>query len=90
MVSGITGMHDIKQVGRVSGKALPYFEVVSSFALLIGLIFRHLLHPGAGFNIDIKTLDASAVSGFVNQADHGTSTIRSTPLTKSVCMAASL
>jgi aerobic C4-dicarboxylate transport protein len=71
VVSGITSMHDIKQVGRVGGKALLYFEVVSSLALLIGLIFAHLLHPGAGFNIDIKTLDASAVSGFVNQADHG-------------------
>ncbi|WP_346830821.1 C4-dicarboxylate transporter DctA [Pseudomonas abietaniphila] len=71
VVSGITSMHDIKQVGRVGGKALLYFEVVSSFALLIGLIFGHLLHPGAGFNIDIKTLDAGAVSGFVNQADHG-------------------
>jgi aerobic C4-dicarboxylate transport protein len=71
VVSGITSMHDVKLVGRVGGKALLYFEVVSSIALLIGLLAAHALHPGAGFNIDVKTLDTSAIAGFVGQAQHG-------------------
>ena len=71
VVSGITSMHDVKQVGRVGGKALLYFEVVSTVALLIGLLAAHLIRPGAGFNIDVKTLDTSAIAGFVGQAEHG-------------------
>jgi aerobic C4-dicarboxylate transport protein len=71
VVSGITSMHDVKQVGRVGGKALLYFEVVSTIALLIGILAAHLLHPGVGFNIDVKTLDSSAIAGFVGQAEHG-------------------
>ena len=71
VVSGITSMHDVKQVGRVGGKALLYFEIVSTIALLIGLIAAHLLQPGVGFNIDVKTLDSSAIAGFVGQAEHG-------------------
>jgi aerobic C4-dicarboxylate transport protein len=69
-VSGITSMHDVKQVGRVGGKALLYFEIVSTIALLIGILAAHLLHPGVGFNIDVKTLDSSAIAGFVGQAQH--------------------
>ena len=42
-------MHDVKQVGRVGGKALLYFEIVSTLALLIGLLAAHLLQPGVGF-----------------------------------------
>jgi aerobic C4-dicarboxylate transport protein len=71
VVSGITSMHDVRQVGRVGGKALLYFEVVSSIALLIGLLAAHVLHPGSGFNIDVKTLDSSAIVGFVGAAQHG-------------------
>ncbi|MBT1264455.1 dicarboxylate/amino acid:cation symporter [Pseudomonas sp. VS40] len=71
VVSGITSMHDVKQVGRVGGKALLYFEVVSTIALLIGILAAHLLQPGVGFNIDVKTLDSSAIAGFVGQAEHG-------------------
>lgn len=70
VVSGITSMHDVKQVGRVGGKALLYFEIVSTIALLIGILAAHLLHPGVGFNIDVKTLDSSAIAGFVGQAQH--------------------
>ncbi|MGB3126323.1 MAG: dicarboxylate/amino acid:cation symporter [Pseudomonas sp.] len=70
VVSGITSMHDVKQVGRVGGKALLYFEIVSTIALLIGIVSAHLLHPGVGFNIDVKTLDSSAIAGFVGQAQH--------------------
>lgn len=71
VVSGITSMHDVKQVGRVGGKALLYFEIVSTIALLIGLLAAHLLHPGVGFNIDVQTLDSSAIAGFVGQAEQG-------------------
>ncbi|MPQ69038.1 MULTISPECIES: dicarboxylate/amino acid:cation symporter [unclassified Pseudomonas] len=71
VVSGITSMHDVKQVGRVGGKALLYFEIVSTFALAIGLVAAHLLHPGSGFNVDVKTLDTSAIANFVGQAQHG-------------------
>jgi aerobic C4-dicarboxylate transport protein len=71
VVGGITSMHDVKQVGRVGGKALLYFEVVSSIALVLGLLAAHALHPGAGFNVDVNTLDAKAIAGFVSDAAHG-------------------
>ena len=61
---GIAHTGDMRKVGRVGLKALLYFEVVSSFALLIGLIVVNLWQPGAGMNIDPKTLDAGAVSSY--------------------------
>lgn len=74
VVSGIAGMRDMKKVGRVGGKALLYFEVISTFALLIGLLSAHILKPGVGFNIDPATLDTKAISQYVTQA-HGQSTV---------------
>ncbi len=68
VVSGIAGMRDMKKVGRVGGKALLYFEIVSTFALLIGLIAAHVLKPGVGFNIDPSTLDTKSISQFVSKA----------------------
>lgn len=68
IVSGIAGMGDLKKVGRVGGKALLYFETVSNVALLIGLVVGNLVQPGAGFNVDPATLDATAVAGFAGQA----------------------
>src|SRR5580698_3990242 len=68
VVTGIAGMEDMKKVGRVGGKALLYFEIVSSFALLLGLIATHVLKPGAGFNVDPATLDAKGVSSFAANA----------------------
>jgi aerobic C4-dicarboxylate transport protein len=68
LVTGIAGMDDMKKVGRVGGKALLYFEVVSTLALLIGLIVGNLVHPGSGFNIDPATLDAKAVAEYAGQA----------------------
>ena len=56
VVHGIASMSDVKKLGRIGIKALIYFEVVSTLALLIGLIVVNLLQPGAGFNIDLKTL----------------------------------
>jgi aerobic C4-dicarboxylate transport protein len=68
VVSGIAGMQDMKKVGRVGGKALLYFEVVSTLALLIGLLVGNVVQPGRGFNIDPKTLDAKAVALYAGQA----------------------
>jgi aerobic C4-dicarboxylate transport protein len=73
VVTGIAGMEDMKKVGRVGGKALLYFEVVSSFALILGLAATHLLKPGVGFNIDPATLDAKSVAQYAAKA-HGQTT----------------
>ncbi len=61
---GIAHTGDMRKVGRVGLKALLYFEVVSSFALLIGLIVVNVWQPGAGMNVDPKTLDEGAVSSY--------------------------
>src|ERR1700750_2300362 len=66
VVSGIAGMHDMKKVGRVGGKALLYFEVMSTIALFVGLLVAHIVHPGVGFNVDPKTLDAHAVASYAS------------------------
>jgi aerobic C4-dicarboxylate transport protein len=55
VVAGIAGMQDMKKVGRVGGKALLYFEIVSTFALAIGLIVANVIKPGAGFNVNPAT-----------------------------------
>jgi aerobic C4-dicarboxylate transport protein len=68
VVSGIAGMQDMKKVGRVGGKALLYFEIVSTVALALGLIVGNVVHPGSSFNVDAKTLDAKAVSEYAGQA----------------------
>lgn len=68
VVSGIAGMQDIKKVGRIGGKALLYFEVVSTIALLIGLVVGNTLHPGSGFNVNPKSLDAGSVTSYAGQA----------------------
>ncbi|VVD61625.1 C4-dicarboxylate transporter [Pandoraea horticolens] len=71
VVTGIAGMEDMKKVGRVGGKALIYFEVVSTLALMIGLFATHILKPGAGFNVDINALDPKAIAGYAEKAAHG-------------------
>ena len=68
IVHGIASMNDLKKVGRVGLKTLLYFEVVSSFALLIGLVVGEVLQPGAGFNIDPASLDTKAVATYVTRA----------------------
>jgi aerobic C4-dicarboxylate transport protein len=72
VVSGIAGMSDMKKVGRVGGKALLYFEAVSTLALLIGFAAAHLFTPGAGFNVDPTTLDAKAVAQYAGKANEQT------------------
>jgi aerobic C4-dicarboxylate transport protein len=68
VVAGIAGMQDVKKIGRVGGKALLYFEVVSTFALVIGLIVANVLRPGDGFNADPHTLDTKAIAQFTEKA----------------------
>ncbi len=68
VVLGIAGAGDMKKVGRVGGKALLYFEVVSTVALLIGLVVVNMVRPGAGFNVDPATLDAKAVADYATRA----------------------
>jgi aerobic C4-dicarboxylate transport protein len=68
VVLGIAGAGDMKKVGRVGGKALLYFEVVSTFALAIGLLVMNYLRPGDGFNADPATLDAKAVASYAKSA----------------------
>ncbi len=68
VVTGIAGMQDLRKVGRVGGKALLYFEIVSTLALVVGLCVGNLVHPGNGFNVDASKLDARAVSDYAGQA----------------------
>jgi len=68
VVTGIAGMQDLKKVGRVGGKALLYFEIVSTIALVVGLIVGNVVHPGSGFNVNPATLDAKAVADYAGQA----------------------
>ncbi|ATE72982.1 dicarboxylate/amino acid:cation symporter [Lysobacter capsici] len=68
VVLGIAGVSDVKKVGRVGVKAIVYFEVVSTIALVIGLVVVNTLKPGAGFNVDPATLDASAVEKYAAAA----------------------
>jgi len=68
VVSGIAGMENLKKVGRVGGMALIYFEVVSTIALLIGLVVGNVVRPGAGFNVNLATLDAKSVADYAGQA----------------------
>jgi aerobic C4-dicarboxylate transport protein len=68
LVTGIAGMEDMKKVGRVGGKALLYFEMVSTLALLLGLIVGNVVHPGSGFNVNPATLDSKAVADYAGQA----------------------
>jgi len=68
IVHGIASMGDLRKVGRVGMKALFYFEVVSTFALLIGIVIGEVVRPGAGFGADVKTLDPAAVATYARAA----------------------
>ena len=68
VVSGIAGMRDAKKVGRVGGKAILYFEVVSTLALLIGLVVAKLIKPGAGFGADPAAIDPKVVTEYAAKA----------------------
>jgi aerobic C4-dicarboxylate transport protein len=68
VVHGIASMGDLGKVGRIGLKTLLYFEVVSTFALGLGLLVGELVHPGSGFNVDPAALDPKAVASYVTRA----------------------
>ncbi|MGA2810261.1 MAG: C4-dicarboxylate transporter DctA [Candidatus Acidiferrum sp.] len=68
VVQGIASAGDLRKVGRVGVKALAYFEIVSTLALITGVVVAAIFHPGRGFNIDPATLDAKTVATFVGRA----------------------
>ena len=68
VVAGIAGMQDMKKIGRVGGKALLYFEVVSTIALAIGLLVANVVRPGDGFNANPATLDTAAIAQYTDKA----------------------
>ncbi|NHB97621.1 C4-dicarboxylate transporter DctA [Photorhabdus stackebrandtii] len=68
VVTGIAGMESMKAVGKTGAIALVYFEIVSTIALIIGLIVVNVVQPGAGMNIDPATLDVKAVSIYAEKA----------------------
>ena len=74
VVVGLAGMGDLRKVGRVGAKALLYFEVVSSLALVIGLVVANVFAPGAGMHVNVATLDAKAVAGYTKAAEGQTLT----------------
>ena len=66
IISGIVGLESLKEVGSIGLKAFIYFEIVSTFALAIGLLFGNFFGPGRGMNLDVATLDAKSVAKFTN------------------------
>jgi aerobic C4-dicarboxylate transport protein len=64
IVVGIAGMEDMKKVGKTGGYALIYFEVVSTIALIVGLVIVNVVQPGAGMNIDPATLDTKGIAAY--------------------------
>jgi aerobic C4-dicarboxylate transport protein len=71
VAAGIARMGDLKAFGRLGVRTLVYFEVISSFALVVGLVVGEVLHPGRGFNIDPARLDPKAVADYAAKAAHG-------------------
>jgi aerobic C4-dicarboxylate transport protein len=68
VVTGICGAGDLKKVGRVGVKAVIYFEIMTTIALLLGILAAYAFEPGVGTNIDPKSLDAKALSSYVDTA----------------------
>jgi len=74
VVLGIAGMEDMKKVGKTGGLALLYFEIVSSIALIVGLVIVNVLQPGAGMNIDPASLDTKGIAAYTGPGKIGTTT----------------
>lgn len=76
VVAGICGAGELKKVGRVGIKAVVYFEIVTTIALALGILLAYVFQPGVGMNVDPRSLDASAIAGFIDNAtkvkDQGT------------------
>src|SRR5215813_13862093 len=64
VVVGIAGMEDMKKVGKTGGLALIYFEAVSTIALIVGLTIVNFVQPGAGMNVDPKSLDTRGIAAY--------------------------
>jgi len=65
IVLGLVGMEDLKQMGRLGFKMLVYFEVLTTFALIIGYATANLIKPGLGMNIDIESLSTKGLEQYV-------------------------
>jgi aerobic C4-dicarboxylate transport protein len=74
VVIGIAGMEDMKKVGKTGGLALLYFEIVSTLALIVGLVVVNVLQPGAGMNIDPASLDTKGIAAYTGPGKIGTTT----------------
>ncbi|MBU3540428.1 dicarboxylate/amino acid:cation symporter [Polynucleobacter sp. UB-Tiil-W10] len=74
VVIGIAGMEDMKKVGKTGGLALLYFEIVSSIALVVGLVVVNVLQPGSGMNIDPASLDTKGIAAYTGPGKMGTTT----------------
>jgi aerobic C4-dicarboxylate transport protein len=72
IISGIAGMQDTKKLGRVGLKAVIYFELVTTLALIIGLVVINILKPGVGMNVDPSTLDLKSAEAYVSKSQAGT------------------
>jgi aerobic C4-dicarboxylate transport protein len=70
VAGGIARASDLRRLGSLGVRALVYFEAVSTLALIVGLVVAALVKPGAGFNVDPRTLDASAVASYAAKARH--------------------
>jgi aerobic C4-dicarboxylate transport protein len=64
VVVGIAGMEDMKKVGKTGGLALLYFEIVSTIALVVGLVIINIVQPGTGMNVDVSTLDTKGIAAY--------------------------
>lgn len=69
VVSGIAGMQDMKAVGKTGGYALAYFEIVSTVALIIGLVVVNIVQPGVGMHVDPSTLDTKGIAAFASAGE---------------------
>jgi aerobic C4-dicarboxylate transport protein len=74
VVLGIAGMEDMKKVGKTGGLALLYFEVVSTIALIVGLVIVNVVQPGAGMNVDAHTLDTKGIAAYTGPGKMQTTT----------------
>lgn len=76
VVSGIIGMGSLKQLGTIGTKSFFYFEAISTIALVIGLSFGHLFHPGTGLNLAVSSIDPTLVSKYTAHEEEATSFVK--------------
>ncbi|WP_036601620.1 C4-dicarboxylate transporter DctA [Olivibacter sitiensis] len=69
IVLGIAGMEDVKKVGKVGVKAMLYFEVMTTIALILGMVIVNIVQPGTGMNIDPASMDTSGVQAYIKEGE---------------------